>query len=286
MTEEIQTTETEDQQSGPVSAAAESGNTHAQKKVVRQVDPEERLPITAHLEELRWRIIYAVATVFILFVPLFALSDYVLMIVMRPLPPAETLHSTAPQAIFFFFMKISLYSAVVVSMPMIIYQAWEFIAPGLLQVERKYTAIVVLSGSFFFVLGTVFCYFLVLPAALAFFQDYAAGAVANIWTIHDYTSFFFTIIIAFGLAFELPIVMVFLLATRVTTYRTLASKRPYAIVGAFVAGALFTPSDPLSQAMLAAPLYLFFEMSLLVGWIFFKPPPEEPKEPLDEPTEG
>ena len=273
MTEIEKTAEEE----GPVSANLGTGATKPPKPKLHRVDPEERLPLTTHLEELRWRIIYSVAAIFIVFIPVFALSDYVLDIVMWPLPETEKLHSQSPAAIFFFFIKISFYSSVIIAMPMILYQAWEFVAPGLLNVERKYTAIFVMSGSFFFTLGAVFCYFLVLPKALDFFQDYAGDAVTNIWTIYDYTSFFFTIILAFGLAFELPIIMIFLMVLRITTYQALASKRRYAIVAAFITGAALTPQDPFTQVMLAFPLYFFYESSLLVARLFI-PAEEAPAE--------
>ncbi|MDH5508795.1 MAG: twin-arginine translocase subunit TatC [Nitrospinota bacterium] len=286
MTEEIQT-ETGEQPSGPISAGVESGNTHARKRVLRKVDPEERLPITAHLEELRWRIIYSAITIMVIFIPMYAVSEELLIFLRRPLPPEEKLFFSSLPGAFFIYLKISFYSAVIISAPIIIYHVWEFIAPGLLQVERKYTKLFVLFGTLSFAAGAAFCYFVAMPVAIPFLIGFGGDTLQPWLTGQEYISFFFMIIIGFGVAFELPLVLIFLMATRITNYRALARHRGYALIGSVTAGAVLTPTqDPFNMMVLAVPLYLFFEMSLLVGWIFFKPPPEAPQEHVNEPAEG
>ena len=255
----------------PTPAGRHTGAIPPKKKVLRQVDPEERLPFTEHLEELRWRIIYALITVLLVFIPSFYLSEQILSLMILPLPEKEKMIFMTPVGAFFVFMKIAFYSALVISAPMIMYQAWEFVAPGLLQVERKYTKYFVLVGTGLFTAGAAFCYLLVLPIAMKFLIGYGGDTLQYMPNVQDYISFFFTMIIMFGVSFELPMVLVFLMAMRIVNYRTLARKRGYALVGAFVAGAMITPTpDPFNQTLLALPLYLFFELSLLFGWIFLR----------------
>jgi sec-independent protein translocase protein TatC len=268
---------------GSVTAGRETGNVHTHKKILRQVDPEERLPFTEHLEELRWRIIYSLAAVLIVFIPMFAVSDQVLAIVRRPLPSVYKLYFFNPTAALFIYLKIAFYASLVVSMPMIIYQAWEFVAPGLLQMERKYTKYFVLAGTFFFALGAAFCYFLVLPPAMTFLVGYGGDSLTPLFNTQDYISFFFMMILAFGASFELPMILMFLMGAGIVSYKALAKKRGYALISAFVVGAVLTPTvDPFGQTMLAVPLYIFFEMSLLAARIFFP----GKNAPPDEPTQG
>ncbi|MDH5478906.1 MAG: twin-arginine translocase subunit TatC [Nitrospinota bacterium] len=288
MTEKIQTeTEPEEQPIGPVTASKASGAPAKPRKVVRKVDPEERLPFTEHLEELRWRIIYSAITIMVVFIPMYAISEELLIILRRPVPVENKLWFTALTGPIFIYLKISFYSAVILSMPVIIYHIWEFIAPGLLQVERKYTKIFVLFGTLSFAAGAAFCYFVALPVAIPFLIGFGGETLSPILTVQEYISFFFMIIIGFGVAFELPLALIFMMATGITNYRSLARHRGYALIGSVAAGGVLTPTqDPFNMMVLAIPLYLFFEMSLLVGWIFFKPPPPETKEPTNEPAEG
>ena len=271
-------------ESGPVIANKSTGAIPPRKKIVRQVDPEERLPFTTHLEELRWRIIYSIITVVVVFLPMFQISEGMLLILRKPLPPDEKLFFGAVTGAFFVHLKIAFYSSLLVSTPMIMYHVWEFIAPGLLQAERKYTKIFVFFGTLCFAAGAAFCYYVALPVAIPFLIGYGGDTIEPWLNVQEYISFFFMIIIGFGVAFELPLALIILMATRVVHYETLARQRGYAIIGSTIAGAVLTPTqDPFNMFVLAIPLYLFYEMSLITGWIFFRNPV---KEPADENPEG
>ncbi len=264
--------------------SAESKSTAMEKKkVLRQVGADEQLPFTLHLEELRMRIIYVVATVAIVFAALYAVSDGLFEIIRRPLD--TQLHFFGPAAAFFAYLKISIYGAIIISIPMILYQAWEFIAPGLLQTERKYTGAFVIFGTLFFLLGAAFCYYVVLPFGLKFLISYGGEGLTPVISVGEYLSFIFKLMIAFGLIFELPIVIVFLTQLGLVTPASLAKKRPYLIVGSFVIASILTPPDIFTQVIMAFPIIILFEGSLLVSRLFMRKPADLDDDEEDDDDE-
>ncbi|MGK7344517.1 MAG: twin-arginine translocase subunit TatC [Candidatus Nitrospinota bacterium M3_3B_026] len=244
---------------------------YAKSGTRRRVGPEDRLPFTAHLEELRWRLIYGLATVAAAFAALYFVSDGLFQLLRRPMGMGQDLVFIAPAEAFFVYLKISLYGAIIISMPMILYQAWEFVAPGLLDVERRYTGVFVVLGSIFFIVGASFCYFVVLPLGLDFLLNFGGEGLSPMISVGNYISFVFKISIAFGITFELPIVLVFLVKLGVVTPETLAGKRPYFIVGSFVFASLLTPPDVFTQVVMAVPMILLYEVSILAARFFVHP---------------
>lgn len=241
---------------------------YSRKKVLRKVAPDEKLPFTVHLEELRWRLIYSFVTVVAAFAVLYTVSDSLFQFIRKPI--GADLVFLAPAEAFFVYLKLSFYIAIIVSMPMILYQAWEFVAPGLMEAERKYTGGFVVFGSVFFLIGASFCYFIVLPFGLDFLLGYGGEGLTPMISVSNYVSFVFKITIAFGVIFELPIVIVFLTRLGVVTPNALAGKRSYFIVGAFILASILTPPDVFTQVIMAAPMILLFEISIFVSRFFIQ----------------
>jgi len=258
----------EDKTGAPVDAAKETGGAMPRKKIVRKVEEGEKLPLTVHLEELRWRIIICAVTVSACFVVLYTISDYLFELVRKPI--GMDLVFLAPAEAFFVYLKISIYMAIFVSVPMILYQAWEFLAPGLLQSERKYTGGFVLFGAIFFLIGATFCYTMVLPYGLSFLIGYGGDGLTPMISVGNYISFVFKMTLAFGAIFEMPIIIVFLAKLGLVDPYTLGEKRSYFIVGSFVAASILTPPDVFTQIIMAVPMILLFELSVIVSKFFVK----------------
>lgn len=265
----------DDKIEGPVEVGPEVGEMYSRKKVMRRVEPEEALPFSVHLEELRWRLIYCVVTVFASFCVLYAVSDGLFMIIKQPIK--SDLYFMAPTEAFFTYLQISFYIAVAVSTPMILYQLWEFISPGLMEKERKYSGTFVIFGTLFFVLGASFCYLVVLPFGLEFLIGYGTDGLKPMISVSSYISFILKFTLAFGVIFETPVLMVFLMLQGLVKASTLSKQRPYVIVGIFVIAAVLTPTpDVFSQFMMAGPMLILFEAGLIVGrWL-------SPKEETEE----
>lgn len=248
----------------------EKNDQYDRKKIMRHVEPEEKLPFTVHLEELRWRMIYCAVTVGVTFIVLYTMSEFLFQIVRKPI--GVDLVFLAPTEAFFVYLKISFYFAIIVSMPMLLYQVWEFTAPGLLEAERKYTGFFVVFGTIFFAMGASFCYFLVLPYGLEFLLGYGGEGLTPMISVGAYISFIFKLTIAFGVIFEMPIVIILLTMMGLVNPATLGEKRGYIIVGSFVVASILTPPDVFTQVIMAFPIIVLFEGSLIVSR-FFVPKP-------------
>ena len=172
-------------------------------------------------------------------------------------------------------VKIAAMVAFVIALPYVLYQAWAFVAPGLYHHEKRLALPVIVSSVFFFLVGMAFAYFLVFPIAFGFFAGYAPAGVQMMTDIDKYLSFVLTMFIAFGATFETPVVVIVLVRLRVVTIEKLKAARPYIIVGAFVIGAIFTPPDVISQLMLAVPLWLLFELGLVLARVIGTGPTRE-----------
>ena len=181
---------------------------------------------------------------------------------MSALPEGNSMISTQPHGPFFVPFKFAFAVAVAVAMPYLLYQLWAFVAPGLYSHEKRLAVPILVSSSLLFYLGILFAYFAVFPIIFAFFAGSAPEGVSVMTDINMYLSFVLKLFFAFGLAFEVPVATVLLVKAGVTTPESLATKRPYIIVGAFAAGMLMTPPDIFSQTMLAIPVWILFELGL------------------------
>src|SRR5262245_64200403 len=223
----------------------------------------------SHLIELRSRLLRAIVAVFVVLVVLFPWAKeiyaFLAMPLLRVLPHGATMIATDVTGTFLVPLKVTLMAAFLISLPYVLWQAWAFVAPGLYQHEKRLVLPVIVSSCFFFLVGMSFAYFFVFPVAFGFFAGYTPAGVQMMTDIDKYLSFVLTMFIAFGITFEVPVVVVVLVRLGVVSVEKLKSIRGYVIVGAFVVGAVFTPPDVLSQCMLAVPLRLLYELGALVG---------------------
>lgn len=238
----------------------------------------------SHLMELRDRLLRSVLAVLILFLVAapFANDLYTFFAqpLMSALPEGNTMISTEPHGPFFVPFKFAFAVAVALAMPVLLYQLWAFVAPGLYENEKALVFPLLVSSTALFYAGIAFAYYLVFPIIFAFFTSTAPEGVAVMTDINAYLSFALKLFFAFGVAFEVPIATVLLVKAGATTPDRLAAKRPYIIVGAFVVGMLLTPPDIFSQTMLAVPVWVLFELGLIFSRRF------RPREEEDEDAAG
>lgn len=238
---------------------------------------EKTLSLTEHLDELRYRIIVILVTVAGCFLALYPFSENVLRLLRAPMA-AQKLYMFTPAEAFFIYLKVTLFAAIVISVPMILYQLWAFVAPGLYAQEKKYAVPFIGFATLFFLLGGIFCYLVIVPVALQFLLGYGGDIIFPMISVSNYISFITMTILVFGAVFELPIVLVFLAKIGMVTPALLKQHRKYAIVLAFVIGAILTPPDVFSQMMMAIPLLILYEISIWACVLFGKKSDESNEE--------
>ncbi|NOR51210.1 MAG: twin-arginine translocase subunit TatC [Gammaproteobacteria bacterium] len=229
-------------------------------------------PFITHLIEMRDRLLRVVIVVVVVFIGLFSFANELYNIVATPLlvhlPDGASMIATKPAGTFFTPMKLALVFSIFISMPFILYQMWSFVAPGLYTHEKKMVMPLMFSSSLLFYLGMAFAYYVVFPLMFKFFIAMTPEGVTVMTDIGEYLDFILKIFFAFGVAFEVPIVVILMIWTGMTTAESLAEKRPYMIVGAFVVGMFLTPPDIISQTLLALPMWLLFEVGLIASRYF------------------
>lgn len=255
--------------------------------------PEElgqEQPFVSHLVELRDRLIRIVVAVMLVFLGLFPFANdiyiYVAAPLMAQLPEGTSMIATQVASPFLTPFKLALVSAVFLSMPYLLYQLWSFVAPGLYQHEKRLAIPLLVSSIFLFYLGMLFAYYVVFPLVFSFLTGTAPDGVAVMTDISHYLDFVLTLFFAFGIAFEIPIATILLVAAGITTPEDLGRKRPYVIVGVFVAGMLLTPPDVISQTLLAFPMWILFELGIVFSRFFQRRGhrSSEDREAVDEPS--
>jgi sec-independent protein translocase protein TatC len=249
-------------------------------------DPiETQESFLSHLIELRTRLVRSIIAVIVVLLCLFPFAKQIYALLAEPLlrvlPHGSTMIATDVTGTFLVPLKVTLMAAFLIALPYVLYQAWAFVAPGLYQHEKRLALPVLVSSVVFFAIGMCFAYFVVFPVAFGFFAGYTPAGVQMMTDIDKYLSFVLTMFIAFGITFETPVVVVVLVRMRVVTLEKLRSFRPYVIVGAFVVGAIFTPPDVISQSLLAVPLWLLYELGLILARFVAAqtPVPETETEP-------
>jgi sec-independent protein translocase protein TatC len=233
---------------------------------------EEKLPFTAHLEELRNRLIACFIAVGVGFVASYAFKEKLFYILVAPLKQVmkegDTLIYTHLPEAFFTFLKTALISGLMLASPIILYQFWMFVAPGLYDREKKMLVPILLLSTLFFVGGALFGYFVVFPFGFKFFLSFATDTIRPMPSMKEYLSFSAKLLLAFGIVFELPLVITFLARLGVVTVEFLRKYRKYAILLFFCGAAILTPPDVVTQVMMALPLILLYEVSILGARIF------------------
>lgn len=243
---------------------------------VEQETPEDDLAegtLLSHLVELRSRLIKIAAAVILLFVMLLPFSQRIFQIVSKPLVevlPGQRMIATAVASPLLTPFKLTFFVALVVAMPLVLYQVWAFVAPGLYRKEKHFAFPLLASSILLFYAGVAFAYFVVFPLVFGFFTAITPPGVEMMTDISSYLDFITTIVLAFGIAFEVPVATVLIVWTGLTTPDKLGKARPYVFLTAFVVGMLLTPPDIISQTLLAVPVYLLYEVGILMSRLIAK----------------
>jgi sec-independent protein translocase protein TatC len=258
---------------------------------------DKKMPLLEHLVELRQRLMWAALAFFIAFLVCYAFHKQIFSILIAPMnalpnPEGRRMIFTAPTEAFFTYIKLAMWGAVCLSFPIVAGQVWKFVAPGLYQHEKNAFLPFLVATPFMFALGAGFLYFLILPYGLQFFasfeipRDAATGTVPIQFEakMNEYLSFVMALILAFGISFELPVLLVLLVKVGILTTEQLATKRRYAAVAMVTFAAIVTPPDVFSQLALAIPMYLLYELSIIIGRFVERSSADEEDE--DEPEPG
>ena len=239
-----------------------------------ETDTDDKIPFTAHLEELRRRLIISFIAVGVGFALSYGFKERLFDILTQPLisvmEAGETLIYTGLPEAFFTFLKVSFLSGLMIASPVIIYQFWMFVAPGLYDREKRLLIPIVLLSSIFFIGGALFGYFIVFPFGFEFFLGFATETIRPLPSMKEYLSFSAKLLLAFGLVFELPLVITFLAKLGIVTVPFLKKNRKYALLLFFVGAAILTPPDVVTQVMMALPLMILYEISIIGARIFGK----------------
>lgn len=241
--------------------------------------PAPSVSLFDHLLELRNRLLRSVLGVLVVFCCLvyFAqdLYQYVAQPLLSTMPSGSQMIATDVASPFFAPFKLTLVLSLFIAMPFVLYQVWSFVAPGLYNNEKRLIAPLMLGSTVLFYAGIAFAYFLVFPVVFAFFTSVAPEGVVIATDISSYLDFILKLFFAFGVAFEIPIAIILMCWTGMTTPDSLREKRPYVVVGAFVIGMLLTPPDIISQTMLAVPMLLLFEVGIIIASMYHKEDEDE-----------
>ncbi|MDD5580225.1 MAG: twin-arginine translocase subunit TatC [Methylobacter sp.] len=252
-----------------------------------QNNPEEAFeqPFISHLIELRNRLLRVVFSVLVVFLALASYANEIYSLLAGPLlkhmPKNSTMIAIDVASPFFTPFKLALVVAVFISIPVILYQFWAFVAPGLYKRERRMILPLLVASTLLFYMGVAFAYFGVFPLVFGFLTAAAPTGVAVMTDITKYLDFVLTMFFAFGVCFEVPIFTIVLVWTGLVTPASLADKRPYVIVAAFIIGMLLTPPDAISQTLLAIPMWMLFEIGLLFSRLFVRKPDADYHYPDD-----
>jgi len=225
----------------------------------------------SHLIELRQRVVHALLAFGVVFVALFLwpgaaqIYDFLAAPLMKALPEGAKMIATGVVTPFLVPMKVTALVAFMIALPYVLYQAWAFVAPGLYEHEKRLALPVVVASTILFLLGVAFCYYFVFGKVFAFINEFAPKSITPAPDIEAYFSFVITMFLAFGITFEIPIVVLVLVRFGVVSVERLRDARPYVIVGAFVVSAVITPPDVLSQLLLAVPMCLLYEAGLFLA---------------------
>jgi len=240
-----------------------------------------KLPITDHLEELRWRIVKCLIAIAVGFFITYSFSRQIFNLLTYPLisamPEGGNLIYTSLQEAFVTYLKVSLFSGIVLATPVIFYQIWKFVMPGLYENERRYVFSFVITACFFFLLGAGFAFFVVFPFGFKFFLSFSTDRIAALPSMKDYLNLCMSLLLAFGFTFEMPVIMFFLAKMGLVNHQMLRRQRKYAILIISIVAALLTPPDVLSMALLGIPLWILYEISIWVTYFVGKE-----KAPMEE----
>lgn len=250
------------------------------------MNDDGKIPLTAHLEELRMRLIRSFAAVVVGFLISYAFKEKIFQILIKPLievmgTEGTLIFTNLPEA-FFTYLKVAFLSGIMLATPVILYEFWMFVAPGLYKKEKGALIPIVILSSFFFLGGALFGYFIVFPFGFKFFLGFASDTIKPLPSMKEYLALSSKMLIAFGLVFELPLVITFFAKLGIVSVDMLKKSRKYALVLFFAGSAIITPPDVVTQVMMALPLMVLYEISIIGARIFSKKSSDEDEEDEDE----
>jgi len=230
---------------------------------------DEKLAFTEHLEELRKRLITCIIAIACGFGASYYFADRIFRFIAAPLakqlPLGSTFIFTGLTDAFFTYMKLSFYAGILFASPVILHQIWHFVAPGLYENEKRYAVPFIFLGTLLFLIGIAFGYYIVFPVAFQFFVSYTTDSIKILPSIKEYLSFSCSFLLAFGVIFEIPIFLFFLEKIGIVKVNQLRSNRKYAVLVAFIIGAVLTPTpDVVNQTLMAVPIIILYEISILM----------------------
>lgn len=248
---------------------------------------EDKIPFTAHLEELRKRLIVCFIAVGIGFVAAYGFKEKLFQVLTAPLikvmKSGDTLIFTNLPEAFFTYLKVSFLAGLMLAAPVILYQFWMFVAPGLYQRERRVLLPIVFLSTLFFLGGALFGYFFVFPWGFKFFLGFATEHIRPLPSMREYLSFSAMMLLAFGIVFEMPLVLMAMARLGIVSVDFLKKNRKYAILLFFIVGAILTPPDVVTQIMMALPLMVLYEFSIIGARILTRKPAESDADEAPEP---
>jgi len=229
-------------------------------------------PLVAHLVELRNRLIYCLVTVGLVFIGLVYFANDLYAVLAGPmlklLPHGSSMIAIGVISPLFTPIKLTVFLSLFIAMPIVLYHIWAFIAPGLYRTEKRFVWPILVTSVLLFYAGILFVYYLVFPLIFSFLIHVAPAGISVMPDIHEFLSFALRLFLAFGIVFEVPVLILILVRVGITSRSALSKKRPYVVVGAFVLGMILTPPDVISQVMLAIPICLLFEIGLFLSrWV-------------------
>jgi len=249
---------------------------------------QDKSPFTEHLGELRDRLVRSFIAVAIGFVAAYSFKEKLFEILIAPLViamgetgKAQMIFTGLPEA-FFTYLKVSLLAGIILTTPVIFYEFWMFVSPGLYRAEKKYIIPIVILSVFFFLVGSSFGYFIVFPYGFKFFLGFATETISAMPSMKEYLSFSSKMLLAFGFVFELPLVLTFMARMGLVNVAFLRKNRKYAILIFFIGAAIITPPDVITQIMMAVPLMVLYEISIIGAKVFGKKKTEETTDEDDE----
>jgi len=248
---------------------------------------EDKIPFTAHLEELRKRLIVCFVAVGIGFVAAYGFKEKLFQVLTAPLirvmKSGDTLIFTNLPEAFFAYLKVSFLAGLMLAAPVILYQFWMFVAPGLYKRERRVLLPIVFLSTLFFLGGALFGYFFVFPWGFKFFLAFATEHIRPLPSMREYLSFSAMMLLAFGIVFEMPLVLMAMARLGIVSVDFLKKNRKYAILLFFIVGAILTPPDVVTQIMMAVPLMVLYEFSIICALILTRKPAESDADGAPEP---
>jgi len=247
--------------------------------------PAQEQSFLSHLIELRTRLVRSAIAILIVFLALSPFMKEIFDLLSEPmmaaLPTGSKLLATGVITPFMVPLKVTLFSAFIIALPYVLWQVWAFVAPGLYRHQKKLAVPLIVSSVAMFAAGVAYCYFIVFKLIFRFIANFAPMSVTVSPDIEAYFSFVMGMFLAFGITFEVPIVVVLLVRFGIASVEKLKQVRPYVIVGAFIVAAIFTPPDVVSQLLLAIPLVILYELGIILARFVEKPKPAEESSPQE-----